>query len=110
MSQQHDQSDEAVWQPIETGHPSPGTYFKVAMALSILTAIEVVALFADWLGHGIFAVLGLLSIAKFILVAQFYMHLKFDSRIFSTLFVTGLVVAALVVFALMALLNFFIQP
>ena len=108
MSQQHNQTDEAIWQPIDTGHPKPATYFKVAITLVILTGVEVAALSATWLQHGIFAVLGLLSVAKFILVAQYYMHLKFDSRIFSTMFVSGLVLASLIIFTLMGLLHFFV--
>ncbi len=109
MSQQHNQSDQAIWQPVDTGHPSPATYFKVAISLVILTALEVFALYVTWLSYGIFLVLGLLSVAKFILVGMYYMHLKFDHRIFSLMFVSGLVVATLVVFALMALLHFFIR-
>ena len=88
-------------------HPTPGTYFKVAMILAILTAVEVGVFYLDFLGHGIIPILALLSGAKFILVMMYYMHLKFDSRIFSTLFVAGLVTAAGILFALMTLFSFF---
>ena len=40
---------------------------------------------------------------KFALVVMFYMHLKYDSRFFSTVFVGGLVLAIAVVVAVMAL-------
>ena len=58
---------------------------------------------------GIIGILVVLSTAKFILVAMYYMHLKYESRIFSTLFVAGLVLAGLMIFTLMGLLEFFLQ-
>ncbi|MCI0438054.1 MAG: cytochrome C oxidase subunit IV family protein [Chloroflexi bacterium] len=92
-----------------TGHPTPATYFKVAMVLTIITAFEVAIFYLNFLGHGIIPILALLSSAKFILVMMYYMHLRFDSRIFSTMFVIGLIVAAGVIFALMGLLRFFLS-
>ncbi len=92
---------------VHTGHPTPATYFKVAMILSAITAIEVGIFYLEFLSYGIIPILGLLSTAKFILVAMYYMHLKFDSVIFSTMFVSGLLLAAAVVLALLALFSFF---
>jgi cytochrome c oxidase subunit 4 len=88
-------------------HPSPGTYFKVAVILSLITAIEVGIFYITALGKGIIPILAVLSIAKFAMVAMFYMHLKFDHKLFSTLFVTGLILAVIVVFALLSLFKFF---
>jgi cytochrome c oxidase subunit 4 len=88
-------------------HPTPGTYFKVAVILSVITAIEVGIFYITSLGKWIIPILTVLSIAKFALVAMFYMHLKFDHKLFSTLFVTGLVLAVIVVFALISLFQFF---
>ena len=70
-------------------HPSALTYFKVAIALCLLTALEVVVFLFEWLSYGIIPVLAILSVAKFYLVIMFYMHLKFDHKLFSTLFLTG---------------------
>tara|TARA_B100000676_G_C17939041_1_gene765280 strand:+ start:354 stop:698 length:345 start_codon:yes stop_codon:yes gene_type:complete len=89
-------------------HPTAGTYFKVAMALCILTALEVIAFeWFEWLSYGIIPVLGILSVIKFYLVIQFYMHLKFDHKLFSALFLTGVFLAIGVTFALMALFRWF---
>ena len=74
MSQQESQAI------VHTGHPTPGTYFKVALILSAITAIEVGVFYITALGKGIIPVLAVLSIAKFALVAMFYMHLKFDHK------------------------------
>jgi len=93
---------------VHTGHPTPGTYFKVALILSVITAIEVGIFYITALGKGIIPVLAVLSIAKFALVAMFYMHLKFDHKLFTTLFVAGLALATTVVFALISLFQFFV--
>ncbi|NIT63094.1 MAG: hypothetical protein GWO39_04655, partial [Gammaproteobacteria bacterium] len=46
-----------------------------------------------------------LSGAKFALVVMFYMHLRFDSPIFSGVFVAPLMLAVLVVVALIVLFH-----
>lgn len=88
-------------------HPTPKTYVMVAMTLSVITAIEVAIFYVTWLGRGIIPVLAILSAVKFALVAMFYMHLKYDARLFSTFFVGGLVLAFTVFLSLMTLLKFF---
>ena len=90
-----------------SGHPTPSTYFKVAMTLSAITGVEIAVFYLEFVGHGIIPILVLLSGAKFIIVCMYYMHLKFDDRIFSTMFVAGLVTAAGIVMALMGLFRFF---
>ena len=117
MSQQHTEAREHNSGAVETGHPSPLTYFKVAITLSALTAAEFGIFYWEGIGYWIIPILGLMSAAKFILVAMYYMHLKFEASvpmgggrrvpIFSVMFVAGLIVAAGVVFALMALFEFF---
>ena len=102
MSQQESQAI------VHTGHPTPGTYFKVALILSAITAIEVGIFYITALGKGIIPILAVLSIAKFALVAMFYMHLKFDHKLFTTLFLAGLALAMIVVFALISLFQFFV--
>ena len=89
-------------------HPTPATYFKVATILSLITAIEVGVFYLNWLSYGIIPVLAVLSAVKFAMVAMFYMHLRYEARLFSVLFVGGLALAGSVVFALMALFGFFI--
>jgi len=89
-------------------HPTPLTYFKVAMILVVITAIEVGVFYIEDLGRGIIPILVALSGAKFALVAMFYMHLRYDARLFSVFFVAGLLLAFSVVFALLVLFQFFI--
>ena len=101
------QTDEPTAEAVQTGHPTPFTYFKVALILSALTAAEVGVFYIEELGHGIIPVLAVLSIAKFALVAMFYMHLKYDARLFVGLFVGGLMLAISVVLAVLGLFKFF---
>ena len=93
---------------MHTGHPTPATYFKVAMILSSITAVEVGIFYLDWLGHGIIPILVILSGVKFGMVVMFYMHLKYDARLFTGMFFAGFGVALGVILALMALTRFFI--
>jgi cytochrome c oxidase subunit 4 len=44
-----------------------------------------------------------LSALKFALVAMFYMHLKFDARLFSWLFVVPMIVIAVIIILLLRL-------
>jgi caa(3)-type oxidase subunit IV len=97
----------------EHAHPTASLYFKVALVLFVLTALEV-GLYeitygehAGSLGPTIkpffVPLLLLLSAAKFALVAMFYMHLKQDHKLFSGVFVFPLIIAAFIVVALIIL-------
>ena len=81
-----------------TAHPGPKQYVFVAVWLAIATAIEVAWYYLD-VPHLLFATLLLiLAFVKFSLVVLWFMHLRFDSRIFRRLFVTGLILAISVYF------------
>lgn len=86
-------------------HATVRTYLMVALVLAVLTLIEFGVLYLPG-GSGIAVpVLLLLSVAKFALVAMFFMHLKFDSKVFSLFFVPGLALAAMVAASLAALMH-----
>ena len=104
----HRATEESTPDAVHTGHPTPLTYFKVAMILSAITATEVGLFYIEDLGHGIIPVLAVLSVTKFALVAMFYMHLRYDARLFSGLFVGGLALAFTVGLALLGLFKFFV--
>ncbi len=101
------QPDTGAAEAVHTGHPTPLTYFKVAMTLSAITAVEVGVFYVEDLGKGIIPILAVLSIAKFAMVAMFYMHLRYDSRLFTTFFVAGVVLAVSVALAVLTLFRFF---
>jgi cytochrome c oxidase subunit IV len=86
-------------------HPGPAQYVKIAVILAILTAIEVAVAYIDALSDVLVPVLGALAVAKFVMVVGYFMHLKFDSKLFRYLFVTGLGFA-IVVFLIVLLIFF----
>ena len=80
----------------EHAHPSEGVYLLVALFLAFVTGAEVVLYYVR-LDFRLYApLLGILAAIKFATVAMFFMHLRFDSRIFRWFFITGIVVAATV--------------
>lgn len=87
----------------QADHPTPLTYFKVAMTLVVLTGLEVGVFYVDALESLFLVIFILLSIVKFALVVTFYMHLKYDNRLFSGFLVGGLLLAIIVSVALMVL-------
>jgi cytochrome c oxidase subunit IV len=74
-------------------HPSDLKYIKIALLLAVLTIIEVLTYTFDMKGASLMAVIFPLMIIKFAIVAGYFMHLKFDSRLFTTMFVSGLAFA-----------------
>src|SRR5712692_9488562 len=87
----------------EEHHPQAATYIVIAIILTILTAFEIGVFYAPFLQVVLVPLLIILAILKFILVAAFYMHLHFDNRVFSALFLFPLGLAALIVLSLMLL-------
>jgi cytochrome c oxidase subunit 4 len=87
----------------EPAHPTAFTYLKVAFTLGSLTGLEVGVFYIDALEGAFLPIFLILSVVKFALVVLFYMHLKYDSRLFSGVFIGGLVLAISVGIALMAI-------
>ncbi len=77
-------------------HPEPRTYVAVAVILAIVTSIEIGLSYAKSLGDAVVPLLIISAIIKFALVVLWFMHLRFDSRIFRRLFVTGIILALIV--------------
>tara|TARA_Y100001968_G_scaffold212197_1_gene195309 strand:- start:181 stop:480 length:300 start_codon:yes stop_codon:yes gene_type:complete len=90
----------------ETHHPTARQYFRIAMVLSVITAIEVAIFYLEFLGYWMVPILVILSTGKFALVAMYYMHLRYDHKLFTYMFVTGVVLATVVIFAIISLFSF----
>ncbi len=89
-------------------HPSDRSYVGIAIILAILTAIEVLMfIIEDSLGKTVVK-LGLLGlmVVKFWIVGSYFMHLKFDNKVLTWLFVAGLVLAVAVYFIMMSAFEF----
>ena len=94
----------------ESAHPTPSTYVIIAVILTAITAVEVAVIYMDGLRSLLIPILLLLSAVKFVTVVGFYMHLKFDARLFTTMFTGGFLLAVAVLLALVALFDNFYLP
>lgn len=79
-----------------THHPTPAQYWRIAVVLAVLTAIEVALFYIDReLGLGALNALLLISLAlaKFIIVVGWYMHLKYEKPLLNRFFTAGFLLA-----------------
>ena len=86
-------------------HPTWSTYWKVALILTVITAIEVWVYYIPGFTHSraFVPLLLFMSAVKFAIVVLFYMHLKYDHRLFRALFTGPLIVAIVTIIALLFL-------
>jgi len=92
-----------VGQGAHGDHASPRTYWAIGGILTVITAVEVAIFYIPAMAPILVPVLLTLSATKFLLVVMFFMHLKFDSRIFSGVFLAGMVLASFMTVALIIL-------
>ncbi|HEV8641355.1 MAG TPA: cytochrome C oxidase subunit IV family protein [Methylomirabilota bacterium] len=92
----------------ERGHATVGTYLRVAVLLAVITALEVGLIYIRQLTPILVPLLVVMSAAKFSLVVLFFMHLRYDARVLSTLFVGPLIIATGLAVALMTLTGAFL--
>jgi cytochrome c oxidase subunit 4 len=88
-------------------HVSNRFYVVIALILAVLTAMEVMVFYVEALSPVLLPVLMVLMAVKFSLVAMFFMHLRFDSRILTGIFGWGLFLAVSIILALMAVFGKF---
>jgi len=86
-------------------HPDDTEYFKIFVTLAVITLIEVALFYIDIPRNILIPVLIGMSAAKFFLVVAWFMHLRFDSKLFTTAFVAGLMLAAAVFTVVIATLG-----
>jgi len=92
----------------EHEHISDWGYVKVAALLGAITAVEVFTYFesvVDW-GKALIPALLVMMVVKFGIVVAYFMHLKFDSPMFTRVFVTGLLFAIGVYLAMILAFGF----
>jgi cytochrome c oxidase subunit 4 len=73
-------------------HPTQGEYIRIALVLGLLTALEVSTYYFEFGRFGI-PLLVILMVIKFIMVASFFMHLRYDTKLFGRFMYTGLAFA-----------------
>jgi cytochrome c oxidase subunit 4 len=89
-------------------HASVRTYVRVAVILTLVTALEVGVIYIRSLTPIIVPLLLVMAAAKFALVVMFFMHLRYDTRALTTLFLGPLIIATLLGVALMTLTGAFL--
>jgi cytochrome c oxidase subunit 4 len=105
MSTATDTHEEAHEEGHEHGMSDAG-YIKIALILAAITALEVSTYYVDF-GPLFLPSLIIMMVVKFLMVVSYFMHLKFDSKIFGFLFYTGLGLALGVYIAALATFKFF---
>ena len=73
-------------------HPTERKYWIIALILGVITAVEVALSYID-LGNAVAPLLLIGMVMKFFIVASYFMHLKFDSKMARRLFISGLSLA-----------------
>ena len=88
-------------------HPTWKEYKWVALILTLITVAEVWAYYIPELVASRVFVPGLLimSAVKFVMVVMYYMHLKYDHKLFRALFAGPLVVAIITIIGLLFLFS-----
>jgi cytochrome c oxidase subunit 4 len=103
----HEPIEHVEYHEHHQAHPSPRAYVWVAILLAIVTSAEVAIYYLDLPNWVLVAGLAVFALIKFAYVARWFMHLKFDERVFRMLFFTGLVFA-LVLFTIVLSLFFLV--
>lgn len=72
-------------------HPTPRTYWLIALLLAAITGVEIALPYVDALEA--VKVPGLLTLGaiKFLIVVGFFMHLKFEKNLYKSLFFIGVI-------------------
>ena len=88
-------------------HPTWKEYKWVALILTLITVVEVwVYYIPAFVASRLFVpALLIMSAVKFVIVVMFYMHLKYDHKLFRALFTGPLIVAMMTILALLFLFS-----
>src|SRR4029079_18696277 len=85
-------------------HPTWKEYKWVALILTLITVVEVWIYYTPFTQSKLFVpTLLIMSAVKFAIVVLFYMHLKYDARLFRALFTGPLIIAVVTLISLMFL-------
>src|SRR4026209_1481266 len=109
MADQHSHTDAVAGEAHVSGevhhHPGWSTYWKVALILTLITVVEVwIYYIPSFVASRAFVpALLIMSAVKFAIVVLFYMHLRYDHKLFRALFTGPLIIAMMTLIGLMFL-------
>jgi cytochrome c oxidase subunit IV len=103
----HASGSDAAALGITHAYPSARTYILVGAVLTMITAVEVWIYYIPSIvaSRAFVPSLLIMSAVKFVTVVLFYMHLRYDHKLFRVLFFAPLLIAALTILGLMFLLG-----
>jgi cytochrome c oxidase subunit 4 len=81
-------------------------YVRIALILAAITALEVSTYYVDF-GPLFMPALMIMMAIKFVIVVSYFMHLKFDNKLFSWVFYAGLFLAIIVYIVALSTFHFF---
>ncbi|MFN8556667.1 MAG: cytochrome C oxidase subunit IV family protein [Dehalococcoidia bacterium] len=91
----------------EHAHPGPRRYVQIAIILAVLTALEVAISYMGLPAALTVITLLVLATIKFSMVVMYFMHLRFDNRLFTVMFAGGLALALVVFVAVLTIQRVF---
>ena len=94
---------------LEKEHPTWSTYWKVAVVLALITGVAVWIYYVPAIrdSRAFVPMLLIMSAVKFVTVVMFYMHLRYDHKLFRVLFTGPLIIAITTLVGLMFLFGKF---
>jgi cytochrome c oxidase subunit 4 len=89
----------------EHAHPKSALYVQVAVVLAVITGLEVLVWYQPSMRPVLVPILLVMSAFKFTLVVAFFMHLRYDNKLFAAVFSAPLALAGAVLIALVILFH-----
>ena len=89
----------------EGAHPGALEYIKIGLILAVITAVEVGIYCVEAIEDVLVPILIVLSALKFSLVVLWFMHLRFDNRLYSWLLAVGLMLAVILMAIVLTMLG-----
>lgn len=100
-----DTHDEGTHDDGKVKHPSPKFYWWLALILAVVTAVEIAILEISALDSVRAPLLVFLSLIKFGAVVGFFMHLKYEKKLYQNFFAIGFVGAIILYIVVLATFN-----
>ncbi len=87
-------------------HATPTYYWMIGIVLAIITFLEVILFGVDLLRNWFVAIMIGLSGVKFALVAAFFMHLRFENKVYTQFFLVCMTIGFAIFIAFLLLKAF----
>ena len=76
-------------------YPTPKDYWLIALILAVITGAEISVTYVSALDSVVAPLLIVMAAAKFSIVVGYFMHLRYEQKLFRNLFLIGVIAAPL---------------